>query len=409
MPPGGRGKGKPLSRNPTEGARLRPAGSEQDPAREPDLAQLPPSPPTTVAVIESIATGAPGRVVDQREAAGRVAELFADQQQRERIPRVYANTRVVTRRMAVDPLGPGFEAFRRDPATIRDRMGLFYQHAVPLAVEVTRRAVAGLPYAAEEIGLLIFVTSTGFIAPGVDVAIVDELGLSRSVSRLVVNFMGCAAAMNAVRTAATYVRAHPAMKAMVVCIELPSVNAVFGDDINDVVTHSLFGDGCAAMVVGAGRVREKLDPGKVVIRNSFSRLLESAADGIVLGVNHNGITCELAENLPDYIYAAVDPVVAEVLHDNGLGKDDIDLWAIHPGGPKIIEESVRSLAIAPDRAAMSWDVLTRFGNMLSVSLIFVLEMMVRRAESSKAISTGVAFAFAPGVTVEGMLFDIVRR
>ncbi|WP_204803272.1 type III polyketide synthase [Mycobacterium riyadhense] len=374
-----------------------------------DLAQLPPAPPTTVAVIEGMATGAPHRVVEQSDAAARVVELFGDPRQRERIPRVYDKTRIATRRMAIDPLDAEFEAFRRDPGTIRDRMNLFYEHAVPLAVDVSRRALAGLPYGADEIGLLVFVTSTGFIAPGVDVAIVKELGLSRSVSRVVINFMGCAAAMNAIRTASDYVRSHPAMKAMVVCIELCSVNAVFADDINDLVIHSLFGDGCAALVIGASQVQEKLEPGKVVIRSIFSRLLDDAEDGIVLGVNHDGITCELSENLPAYIYSGVDPVVAEVLRDNGLQKSDIDLWAIHPGGPKIIEQSMRSLGIAAELAVQSWEVLARFGNMLSVSLIFVLEMMVWQAESGKAISTGMAFAFAPGVTVEGVLFDIIRR
>ncbi|MBL7507613.1 type III polyketide synthase, partial [Escherichia coli] len=122
----------------------------------------------------------------------------------------------------VDPLDAKFDVFRREPATIRDRMHLFYEHAVPLAVDVSKRALAGLPYRAAEIGLLVLATSTGFIAPGVDVAIVKELGLSPSISRVVVNFMGCAAAMNALGTATNYVRAHPAMKALVVCIELCS-------------------------------------------------------------------------------------------------------------------------------------------------------------------------------------------
>lgn len=290
--------------------------------------------------------------------------------------------------MAVDPLDAKFDVFRREPATIRDRMHLFYEHAVPLAVDVSKRALAGLPYRAAEIGLLVLATSTGFIAPGVDVAIVKELGLSPSISRVVVNFMGCAAAMNALGTATNYVRAHPAMKALVVCIELCSVNAVFADDINDVVIHSLFGDGCAALVIGASQVQEKLEPGKVVVRSSFSQLLDNTEDGIVLGVNHNGITCELSENLPGYIFSGVAPVVTEMLWDNGLQISDIDLWAIHPGGPKIIEQSVRSLGISAELAAQSWDVLARFGNMLSVSLIFVLETMVQQAESAKAISTG---------------------
>lgn len=386
-------------------------GGELSPelGQSPHFAQLPPIPPTTVAVIESIATGAPSQVMDQSEAALRVATLFSDPQQRERIPRVYAKTKIATRRVAVDPLDSDVYAFRKDTATIRDRMGLFYQHGVALATEVSARALAGLTYGADEIGLLVFVTSTGFIAPGVDVAIVKRLGLSRSVSRVVVNFMGCAAAMNAIRIATSYVRSNPGMKAMVVCIELSSVNAVFADDINDVVTHSLFGDGCAAVVIGASGVQHKLKPGKVVIRSSFSQLLDDAEDGIVLGLKPDGITCELSENLPAYIYRGVEPVIADVLQENGLQKSDIDLWAIHPGGPKIIEQSVRSLGIAADRAAPSWDVLSQYGNMLSVSLLFVLEMMVRQAESTKDISTGMAFAFAPGVTVEGMLFDIIRR
>lgn len=373
------------------------------------LGELPPAPPTTVAVIEGLATGGPRREVEQTAAAARVAELFVDREQRERIPRVYQKTRIDTRRMAVDPLNPDFDAFRRHPGTIRERMNLFFENAVPLAVDTARRALGDLPYRAEEIGLLVFVTSTGFIAPGVDVAVVKELGLPRSVSRVVINFMGCAAAMNAIRTAATYVRAHPSMKALVVCIELCSVNAVFAEDINDVVIHSLFGDGCGALVIGASQVQRPLPAGSVVIRSSFTQLLDDAEDGIVLGVNHNGITCELSENLPDYIYRGVEPVIAEVLRDNGLAKSDIELWAVHPGGPKIIEQSMRSLGISADRAAHSWDVLARFGNMLSVSLIFVLETMVQQAESSKPISTGIAFAFAPGVTVEGILFDIVRR
>lgn len=143
------------------------------------LAQLPPAPPTTVAVIEGLATGTPRRVVNQSDAADRVAELFLDPGQRERIPRVYQKSRITTRRMAVDPLDAKFDVFRREPATIRDRMHLFYEHAVPLAVDVSKRALAGLPYRAAEIGLLVLATSTGFIAPGVDVAIVKGSGSPR--------------------------------------------------------------------------------------------------------------------------------------------------------------------------------------------------------------------------------------
>lgn len=375
-----------------------------------DLAErlLPPAPPTTVGVIEGIATGSPARVFDQTAAAARVAALFGAEEQRDRITRIYRKTRIGTRRLTVDPLDPDFLAYSARPGTIRERMNLFFEHAVPLAVDTAARALAGVEDRAD-IGMLVFVTSTGFIAPGVDVAVVKQLGLPPTLNRVVVNFMGCAAAMNGIRGAVDYVRAHPDKKALLICLELSSVNAVFDDDVNDVITHSLFGDGCGAVVIGASQVHQPLAPGRVVVRDSFSHLLDDAEDGIVLGVNDRGITCELAEDLPQYILRGVDPVVTERLAANGLSKSDVELWAIHPGGPRIIEESARSLGLPPERADLSWDVLTEHGNMLSVSLIFVLERMIARAGTAAPISTGVAFSFAPGVTLEGMIFDIIRR
>ena len=372
---------------------------------QPELQQLPVAPPTAVAVIEGLATGAPHTVVEQAEAARRVAALHADPAQRERIMRVYANTRITRRRLTVDPLDDAFTEFRGQPANIRDRMNLFYRHAVPLAIDVARRALAG--HNLDQIGMLVFVTSTGFIAPGVDVALVKQLGLAPSISRVVVNFMGCAAAMNGLRIATDFVRTHPDQKALVMCLELSSINAVFADDINDLIISSLFGDGCAAAVIGANQVQQPLPAGQVVLRDSFSHLLSDAEDGIVLGVNANGITCDLAESLPRYIYDGVDPVISSVLARNGLTKSEVQLWAIHPGGPKIIEQSARSLGLDSAVAAPSWDVLAEYGNMLSVSLLFVLERMVAEVTPAQPLSTGVAFSFAPGVAVEGMVFDIV--
>ncbi|WP_083887704.1 type III polyketide synthase [Nocardia asiatica] len=365
----------------------------------------PPAP--TVPVIEAIATGAPGLVLDQSDAADRVAGQLTDPEQRARIKRIFRKTMINTRRFAVDPLNPRLLAPGGESAMIQDRMRLFYRHAVALTVDVARRALAGVDPAG--LGLLVFATSTGLIAPGVDAAVVDQLGLPRSVARLVVNFMGCAAAMNGIRAASDFVRANPDKKAMVVCIELNSVHALPIEDIDDAVVHSLFGDGCGALVIGAKHGAEQAEAGTIVIRDKFTHLFEATEDGIAVGVNHDGIACELSENVPEYIYNGVAPVVADVLHRNGLRQADIDGWAIHPGGPKILLESARSLGLPPEAAAPSWQILGEYGNMSSVSLIFVLERIVGRAGADKPTETGVAFSFAPGVTIEGILFDVVRR
>ncbi|THC95092.1 hypothetical protein EYZ11_005416 [Aspergillus tanneri] len=365
-------------------------------------------------VIESIATEVPEGKRTQSDTAHVVASLFdSHPEQRDRIPRLYAKTRIHTRHMAVDPLHPKFD--RAMP--IRKRMDLFLEHAAPLAIKVSSRALTAsrVINPAEDIGMLVLVTSTGFVAPGVDVAIVKGLGLSHSVSRAVVNFMGCAAAMNGLRLAADFVRAHPDSKALVCCVELSSVNAVYNDDLNDVIISSLFADGSAAMVVGSpsptcpghGQQKMHLMPGEVIIRQNFHNLVDETSDGITLGINHNGITCELSPDLPSYIYAGLAPVIDKVLALHEMSRSDVHLWAIHPGGPKIIEESVRSLGLNNQNAAKSWEVLMKFGNMLSASLPFVLEQMVAEAKDERPLSRGLAFSFAPGITVEGIVFEVV--
>ncbi len=378
----------------------------------------PPAPPTTVAVIESLATGSPAQAYDQAESADRVAARFDDPKQAERIRRVYAKTRVGERHLAIDPLTPDFAEFSTRPDTVRERMNLFYEHAAPLAIDTARRALGDV--APEDVGQLVFVTSTGFLAPGVDVAVIRALGLAAGTSRVVINFMGCAAAMNALRVSTDYVRAHPDRKSLMICLELSSVNAVFSGDPNDVVISSLFADGCGAAVIGASEVGHPLPGGRIVVRDTFTHLLDGAEDGIVLGVNANGITCELAESLPQYIVNGVAPVVDEVLDRNGLDRESIAHWAIHPGGPKIIESASAALGLPDEASRTSWDVLAEHGNMLSVSLLFVLERLLAQVSDGAAPapgaptagpdgspSTGMAFSFAPGVTVEGFLFDVV--
>ncbi|KAK2592313.1 Chalcone and stilbene synthase, C-terminal domain [Conoideocrella luteorostrata] len=366
-----------------------------------------PSNPRTL-VMEGIATGVPSEFTKQSDAAKKVCGLFeADAAQQERITRLYTKTRIDKRHMTVDPLQPKFDR----NLSIRKRMDLFLELASPLAIDVSSRALHSAGTTADEIGLLVLVTSTGFIAPGVDVAVMKALGLSPSVSRLTVNFMGCAAAMNGLRAATDYARAHPDKKSLICCIELSSVNAVFADNINDVIISSLFADGCAAMVVGSRsgsgpELQGTLRNGQIIIHEHFCQFVEGSDDGITLGVNANGITCDLSAKLPSYIRNGLDPVIRSTLNRHGMTKADVDYWAIHPGGPKIIEESVRSLGVSEKVASTSWDVLAEYGNMLSASLPFVLQRMVTRANRDGTSGKGLAFSFAPGVTVEGIFFEI---
>jgi alpha-pyrone synthase len=368
--------------------------------------------------IESIATGTPEHIVHQSDAAHLVANLPSLDQHRARIEKLYANTRIDTRHLAVDIFSEETLAFSSQRSTIQTRMQMFQEYAAPLAERVARQAIetasAGTTNLKDAIRLIVFVTSTGFVAPGIDTELIRRLELSRDTARVTVNFMGCAAAMNGLRIASDHVRANPTHKALVVCLELSSINAVFADELNDVIIHSIFGDGCAAVVLGTCEEEEAVGQGKVVIKDHLSHLAEETEDGITLAVHDNGITCQLSRQLPDYIQTGVGPVIERFLANHQLTKESIDLWAVHPGGVRIIEKVQSSLGLTDDQVADSWEVLRRYGNMLSPSVLFVIERMLLKADARNASGeltdpnqplTGLAFSFSPGVGIEGLLFQ----
>ncbi|MEH1850468.1 MAG: naringenin-chalcone synthase [Nostoc sp.] len=302
-------------------------------------------------IIESIATGTPDNIVRQSDAAELVANIPSLEQNRSRIDKLYKNTRIDTRHLAVNLLSDEAIAHGHSQ-TIQSRMQMYQEFAIPLAERVAKKALLSASKSIktnnhlysgtnikDHIRLIVFVSSTGFVAPGIDTELIKSLGLRRDTARVTVNFMGCAAAMNGLRVASDHVRANPTHKVLVVCLELSSINAVFEDDMNDVIIHSIFGDGCAAVVVGACQPEQAIGQGKVVIRDHLSYLVEDTEDGIVLGIRDNGITCQLSRQLPDYIKTGVNPIIERFLASHELTKENIDLWAIHPGGTRIIQNS----------------------------------------------------------------------
>lgn len=386
--------------------------------------------------IEGIATGTPDNTLPQAEAAEFVANLRSLDRNRNRIAKIYQNTRIEQRHLAINLLSEETYEFSRKPGTIQERMEMFEEYALPLAEKVAQKALKSAEVSTKSsdyfcsqniedtIGLIVFVTSTGFVAPGIDAKLIKSLGLKKNIARIPVHFMGCAAAMNGMRIACDYIKANPSQRALVICLELSSINAVFEDNINDVIIHSIFGDGCAAVVLGAREESGLLGQDKIVIKDNFSYLVEDTEDGIRLGITDSGITCKLSRDLPNYIETGLGPIINNFLVGHDLTKEKIDLWAVHPGGTRIIEKAQSSLGLSDEQVADSWEILRQHGNMLSCAILFVLERIVLRLEKESLRTgrnliseysdnrkilpekmTGLSFSFAPGVGVEGILFE----
>ena len=289
---------------------------------------------------------------------------------------------------------------------------------MPLVIELCNQAIIDANICKKDIHKLIVVSSTGFLGPSLDCDIIKELELEKTIDRTLVGFMGCAAAMNGFRIASDFVNSHPGKCVLMVCVEISSVHANFNTSINDIVTHSIFSDGAAACILSSNpsisnfKSKSKSESHLSIV-DSYSYLMDDTEDGINLEITDNGITCKLSKNLPKYINENIRYTVDTFLKKHNLTRDDISFWAIHPGGRRIIEEVQHALGISKDDTKESWNILKNYGNMLSSSIIFVLESIMKREKETANTVGGntkkyvFAVSFSPGVGTECLLLQIV--
>jgi len=371
-------------------------------------------------IMKGLATGNPKYKVTQKDALKVALRAPGCEGISNILDRIYANSRISTRYMAVPDFTPeqntdNEELFYTDDSfnvSIQDRMEKYKEVAVPLVVDVCKKAIANAGVKISDIHKLIVVSSTGFLGPSLDCEIIKCLGLPRTTDRSLIGFMGCAAAMNGYRVAMDYVKAHPDKYALLVCVEISSVNTHFKDSTNNAIIHAIFADGAAAAVVSAVE-KEELRKGQLVIYDDHSCLMDGTEDGITLSINDDGISCKLSKFLPQYIAKNMGGYVDDFLGKHGQTRADVDFWAIHPGGRRIIEEAQNGLGVTEEQAADSWAVLNEYGNMLSPSVMFVLERVFKRheemlARGEEGYKMGLAFSFSPGVGAEGIMLRQVQ-
>lgn len=277
--------------------------------------------------------------------------------------------------------------------TTGQRNALYAAEAPPLAVRAAVPALAESGFAADSITHLVTVSCTGFVAPGVDLALIRGLGLRPTVERTHVGFMGCHGALNGLRTVAAFTTAGPAARVLLVAVELCSIHYHYGDDPEKVVANALFADGAAA-VVGTG------GSGDWAVAATGSCLIPDSADAMGWLIGDHGFEMTLARKVPNVIARSLRAWMTGWLGDNGLSVEGVKSWAIHPGGPKILDAAGESLGLSAAMLAMSRGVFAEYGNMSSPTVLFILDRL-RRANAPRPC---VALGFGPGLVAEAVLF-----
>jgi predicted naringenin-chalcone synthase len=233
-------------------------------------------------------------------------------------------------------------------------------------------------------------------APGLDLQITEELNLSPNVFRTSVNFMGCYAAIHAMKIAKMICDTTPDANVVIVSTELCTIHFQQEYTLDNAASSLLFSDGSAAMLVSNSHSTEKIS-----LKHFFSQVSIKGKKDMAWELSSNGFLMTLSGYVPQLIQQDIGVLLENALRQSGLKKEDITHWCIHPGGKKILDVIQKQLQLTPEDLRFSSDILSRYGNMSSTTILFVLKEIMAASSHQKATVFGVAFG--PGLTMETFL------
>jgi len=368
-------------------------------------------------VLDAIATGNPSLRRSQKEAAAFMGEIDRlPNPLQSRLPAVYRGSAIDHRYTCVDDYGredpDDFTFFPEnwslDPApTTEERNEKYREAAIPLAEDVGQRALDRADMSSDEVTHVIAVSCTGFFAPGLDVELVKRLGLPPTTQRTFIGFMGCYAAFNALRVAHGFCQSQPDARVLLVCTELCTLHFQIDDTLESVIVNSLFSDGAAAAVLSAREDAEAR--GRLAYVDGRCRLDDDSMEDMTWAIGDTGFKMGLSSRVPDVVGENLPTYVDTLLEAHGREREEMDFWAIHPGGRRIVEGARDALGLTDEDVADSLAVLRNYGNMSSPTVLFVLQRILNRGAQGDGAppDRGVAMAFGPGLTIEGALFERV--
>lgn len=305
----------------------------------------------------------------------------------------------VRRRGSVVPIEQVFA-----PGDFETQNDRYVRVANETAHAVTRRALESSGLAARDIGLLVSVSCTGFMIPAVDASVANALGLGPRLARLPITESGCAGGVVGMARALDYLEAHPESAAVVLALEFASLTFQPWDrSAANVVSVAIFGDGAAAAVL-VGPRHPRADSGLARLTAAGSLFFPGTSHLMGFRLRNSGLQIILDRGLSPFVRREIVPAVDGFLTPRGLARSDITSWVLHPGGRRVLEAMAEALGLSADDMLATEKVLAEHGNMSSVTVLFVLDEILRHRRPA-AGSRGLLGAFGPGFGAELALVE----
>ena len=342
----------------------------------------------------SVAPALPSHYHEQRElieAAER--HWIRDASQRRRLERLFRNTRVEGRHLAL-PLDEMAAL-----SSFEEANGAYVRCAVELGARAVSEALARAGLAAGDVDHVFFASVTGIATPSIDARIANRLGLRRDVKRTPIFGLGCVAGAAGIARASDYLRAYPDQVAILLAVELCSLTLQRDDaSVRNLIASGLFGDGAAAVALG-GSVRAGAGPQVLATR---SVLFPDTEAMMGWEVTQRGFRVVLSAEVPNLVRDHLRGEVDDFLAEFELDLRDIESFVCHPGGPKVLDALAEALALPAGALSVTWESLARVGNVSSVSVLLVLEQTMRDKRPRPG-SLGLLVGMGPGFCAELVL------
>ncbi len=361
--------------------------------------------------IQNIATAVPDHSFDQDFLRDRMKEYIGSERATKSIiHRIYNNSGIEKRHTVINDFrqnghDPFF--FRKDgsldtPST-GSRNELYSLHAKKIFVQLAKQLLQeNGSIRKEEITHIITVSCTGFFAPEPAFEIVKQLDLPPSTRRFHLGFMGCFAAFPALKMAKAFCETDPDANVMIVCLELCSIHLQDSKATDNLISASVFADGASGVIVSSNRPQNagyRLD-------QFASSIAENSEKDMAWTIGDTGFDMVLSTYVPDIIKANLRSAVLPLFQNYRKDLQDIQYWAIHPGGRAILDKIEKNFSLRPEQLKASRSVLNEYGNMSSATIFFVLKHILENQSGKE--ETTMAMAFGPGLTIESGLFTQIE-
>ena len=347
---------------------------------------------TTNPRLLSVATAVPPHRVSQETARAFARLMFSEAYRDvERLLPVFDNANIDTRHFCMPP-----EWFGEDH-TFPEKNALYVKHALDLSEKAARRALNRAGAEPEDVGAIFFVSTTGISTPSLDSKLMFSLGLPEHVRRVPIWGLGCAGGAGGLARAADHVRAYPEKPVLVVGVELCGLTFVKGDcSKSNLVGTSLFADGAAAVLLGSGGTGPEL-------RGSYSTTWPGTEDVMGWDLVEAGLQVRFAKSVPQIVHEKMRGNLEAACTSLGIDLGDLRHFVLHPGGTKVLEAYEETLGLEAGGLDLSWEILRNYGNMSSVSVLFVLERFLEDYPAGSG-EYGTISALGPGFSAEHVLF-----